>query len=320
MATDHLRESRTVVTLLRLNDGSDAGRIDHWREKLVDTAVEAPGFAGVAINRPGENDVDWEIRLTFDDAASARQWRDSTAHDRLIDELETLAHDVAERTVAAVVWNELPTMIIHQSVPKVKAEQFDNWQRDLTRVVSRQSGFVSRILVRPALDSESEDGSEQEWQIAVTFESEDTMEQWNQSPDRNELMERGESLYTAAERSTGSAFSGWFGTDSAGRSPAAWKQAMIVLLTLYPVVMVELIWFGGLLDSIGIKNLALNTFVQNIVSVGLLTWPLIPAASWVMARWLHNDDRRQPWLTVRGVLVLLAIYAVMIAFFVLTPL
>ena len=53
------------------------------------------------------------------------------------------------------------------------------------------------------------------------------------------------------EQQVATSFSGWFTFgDAPGQVPPNWKQSMIVLLTLFPVVMLELLYLSPLLQSL----------------------------------------------------------------------
>jgi antibiotic biosynthesis monooxygenase (ABM) superfamily enzyme len=84
-------------------------------------------------------------------------------------------------------------------------------------------------------------------------------------------------------------FDQWFsqGANAGAASPPGWKQNMLVLLQLYPVVFL----FGLLVQGPVLTNMLhmpfwLSLFVSNVASVILLSW-LVP---WTVARfgwWLR---------------------------------
>ncbi len=76
---------------------------------------------------------------------------------------------------------------------------------------------------------------------------------------------------------TATSFSGWFtfGDVPDGAMPH-WKLSMIALLMLYPIVIVELLFFNPLLQSLG---MAQATFIGNLISVAALGCVLVPPAN-----------------------------------------
>lgn len=87
---------------------------------------------------------------------------------------------------------------------------------------------------------------------------------------------------------------------------------MVVILMLFPIVMLELRFLSPL--TRGLKP-ALGTFIGNVLSVVLLAWPFMPIAIRGLKWWLVPGDGRSFWTHLHGTLLVLAIYAVEIAFF-----
>lgn len=91
--------------------------------------------------------------------------------------------------------------------------------------------------------------------------------------------------------------------------PPNWKQAMVVLLVLFPTVMVLGKALSPFLSGL---PFALQMFLSNVASVALMTWLFMPVAL----------RRLGPWLTpagtgigVRGLVTVLIGYAVALAVF-----
>ena len=55
-----------------------------------------------------------------------------------------------------------------------------------------------------------------------------------------------------------------------------WKQSVIVLLMLYPIMMLELLFLNPLLASLGMAE---ATFIGNLLSVATPGWVLVPPAN-----------------------------------------
>ena len=84
-------------------------------------------------------------------------------------------------------------------------------------------------------------------------------------------------------------FPGWVPNDPAtGKPPNIWKTACLVLLTLFPVVMLELKFLNPHLRGL---PPALATFTGNAISVLLTTWPLMPLAIRFFRPWLFPEGR-----------------------------
>jgi len=149
------------------------------------------------------------------------------------------------------------------------------------------------------------------WTTVLRFDTGDHLDAWMASPERAALIRESEDLVLGfhAQRIDAS-FPGWVPADPAtGKAPSKWKTAALVLLTLFPVVMLELRFLNPLLSSL---HPALATFVGNGLSVAVTTWPLMPLAIVAFRPWLFPEG--QPRGRVPAMWsVLIACYAIEIA-------
>ena len=127
------------------------------------------------------------------------------------------------------------------------------------------------------------------WTTVIRFDTVENLERWLTSERRaalvNESLTLSEGFTT--HRIDGS-FPGWVPANpQTGSAPSMWKTAALVLLTLFPVVMLELKFLNPHLTSL---NPALATFIGNIASVALTTWPLMPLAIRAFRGWLYPDE------------------------------
>lgn len=90
-------------------------------------------------------------------------------------------------------------------------------------------------------------------------------------------------------------------------APPNWKQAMVVLLALFPVVMAELRWLSPMLGNL---EQALATFIGNALSVALLTWLLMPLMVRALHWWLVPAPAQARWTVPAGTVLIFGLYAV----------
>jgi antibiotic biosynthesis monooxygenase (ABM) superfamily enzyme len=88
-----------------------------------------------------------------------------------------------------------------------------------------------------------------------------------------------------------------------------WKTAALILLTLFPLVMLEIRFLNPHLREL---NPAVGTFIGNAITVVLTTWPLMPLAIWGFHAWLFPENRPR-WLVTTMPLVLVLCYVIEIA-------
>jgi hypothetical protein len=87
---------------------------------------------------------------------------------------------------------------------------------------------------------------------------------------------------------------------------------MVVLLMLFPIVMLELRFLTPLTRR---TDAVVGTFIGNALSVGLLTWPVMPVANRALDWWLRPRPRTARRITLLGTALLIAFYVVTILVF-----
>ena len=123
-----------------------------------------------------------------------------------------------------------------------------------------------------------------DWVSLLRFDTAEHLNAWLESDARRDALEEVEPFIDRRERQVTSAFSGWFTFgDAPGHVPPSWKQTMIVLLTLYPIVMLEQMFLNSLLQSL---DMAEAIFIGNTLSVAATGFLLIPLALRAFEWWL----------------------------------
>jgi uncharacterized protein len=102
--------------------------------------------------------------------------------------------------------------------------------------------------------------------------------------------------------------------DGATRVTPQWKTAMLVLLVLYPTVMTLSRFLGPVLDDLGAEPW-LSMWLSQIVSVGAMTWFLMPVVTGWFHRWLDPVDGAGARISLTGAAVVVAVYAVTLTIF-----
>jgi hypothetical protein len=89
---------------------------------------------------------------------------------------------------------------------------------------------------------------------------------------------------------------------------------MLVLLALYPTVMLLSRFLGPVLADLG-AGPWLSMWLSQIVSVGLLTWVLMPAVTGWFRRWLDPVDGAGVRVSLIGAGVIVIGYALTLTLF-----
>jgi antibiotic biosynthesis monooxygenase (ABM) superfamily enzyme len=173
-------------------------------------------------------------------------------------------------------------MVVSTRVKAGREHEYREWQSTIDQEAARFPGFMGNEVFPPV------PGLQDEWVVVVRFDSSANLQKWLASDVRRRLNDEAARLWHEARvESFGGGFPGWFTAGAPGPGqpalPPNWKQAMTVLLVLYPTVMLL-----GLVLSPRLAGLSfpLQMFVGNAVSVAILTWLLMPLALRAFAFWL----------------------------------
>jgi hypothetical protein len=186
--------------------------------------------------------------------------------------------------------------------------EFQHRMREMMQAESRFPGYRGSELIAPV------PGVQDNWLTLIRFDNDAHMRSWLDSTERRELLAGLQPTVDRVDvRQAGGSFGAWFAPAETGQAaPPNWKQAMTVLLTLYPTVMVLTLFLSPHLPL----SMSTGMFVSNVVSVAALTWLLMPLANRALTRWLAPEASART--TALGSALLVVLYALMIVLFAVT--
>ncbi len=298
----------SIVTQTRVRDGR-AEEFARWQNAISAAAAEFPGFAGQSVMPPSPPvQVDWVIVQRFADADAASAWLRSDRRTRLLDSVLPMlvgADDVhVVRDHAAGVRPAPVSAVISTRVKPGQEGAYRAWEQRIAAAQARFAGFRGYRFEPPI------PGVQDDWLAILRFDTECDLQAWLDSSERRRLLEESapfvEEFHSRVVR-TG--FEQWFPGADRTAAPAAWKQNMIVLLLLYPVVFLFGLWVQTplLIGRIGLP-FWLALFIGNVVSVTLLNW-LVPWTSRGFGWWLSPPRDPGGRISVAGALLIAALYA-----------
>lgn len=303
----------TIITQTRvLPDRNDDFAV--WQQEISDAVAEFPGFLDHQVippNPPAQ--IDWVIVQKFASAQQAQEWLRSPARLRLIekiqpvlvghDDIHLIEDDQAGKPPDAV------SAVISMRIAPGKEDAYREWGQRIAAAQAKYSGFQG-FKVNPPIP-----GVQDDWVTVLQFDTEDHLNAWMASAERQALLDEAQAFTTETHyRTVRSGFEQWFRVDGAAHAPA-WKQNMVVLLALYPVVFL----FGFFVQTpILMRQFGwpfwLALFGGNVAGVTILNW-LAPWMSKRFAWWLIPAGSESEKRTLLGIGVIVALYGVLLFVF-----
>jgi antibiotic biosynthesis monooxygenase (ABM) superfamily enzyme len=251
------------------------------------------------------------VEARFDSMDSLRQWRRGETNRKLVAEAAPLVEaglimQLVGQAAAEYSATHGATMVVVTEIKPGKEDAYRAWAERIQKLQSTFPGYIGSFVQPP---QQNESG----WTTMFRFNSAANLDRWLKSDARDQMVKEADELISGfhAQR-VDTSFPGWVANDpQTGTAPNMWKTACLVLLTLFPVVALELRFLNPHLAGL---NPAVATFIGNIISVGLTTWPLMPLAIFAFRDWLFPEGK-EPWLVWAMPIVLVLCYLLEIAIF-----
>jgi antibiotic biosynthesis monooxygenase (ABM) superfamily enzyme len=300
----------SVVTHRRISDGSAEAYRD-WQRDIGHAIGGHPGFVDRRVIEPSPPaQTDWIIIERFVDAKSARAWLTSEERSGLLEQFRgTFVGDddvhlfTEQRQHAA----EAASVLISSQVPDGLEDDFLDWQRRVFAAEALFDGFAGHRIERPV------QGVSEDWVVILSYDTDEHLNAWLDSAERRQLVAEGERFNTGLKLTRANYGFGFWSQGAKAREEPVFKNNLLVLLMLYPLVFLWSFFVSRpLIDSHGVPAW-LSLFIGNLVSTQLLGWFLVP---WIFRRfrwWLEPKSRRR--VQVAGYLVIAALYVVSMAVF-----
>jgi len=177
--------------------------------------------------------------------------------------------------------------VIERIVPEDNQFAFRQWHQTLLSSIQQSEGYVRVDLHSPL---ECKNGV-LKWYSILHFDSPMHLSDRFTSSDRQAIMKSGQQFFeTYRFKSFTTGLEGWFsnqaGAEMTSLVPSAWKQALIVVLGLYPVVFLQskLFEYLGVMQSWSYAgSMLVNLFITTI----LLIWFVLPQITRPLEFWLQ---------------------------------
>jgi uncharacterized protein len=301
----------TLLLCARVRPGHEA-EFAQWQGRWQSSLLAAADTLSVEFWPPAPPYQLEAVALArFPSIDALRQWRGGDAHRELVDEAAPLIEGglVMQLVGKAAVEYSVDrgvTMVMATEIKPGKETAYRAWADRIQKLQATFPGYLGSF-VQPPLRGDTG------WTTVLRFDAAENLERWLKSEARAAMVKESEDLVTGfhAQR-VDTSFPGWVANDPAtGRPPNMWKTACLVLLTLFPVVMLELRFLNPHIEAL---NPAVRTFIGNAISVGLTTWPLMPLAIYGFHAWLFPENQPR-WLVWGMPIALVLCYLIEIAVF-----
>lgn len=305
----------TVVTQTRVRpECMDA--FARWQDETSRVIATFPGFLEQKVMPPSPpQQDDWAILQRFSNSQAAIAWLNSETRLQRVDDAAPMlvgrddVHIVNDG--GAGVLPAPVSVVISTRIKPGQESAYRKWERRIAAAQAKAKGFQGYRFEPPI------PGVQEDWLAILRFDTEANLQAWLDSPDRQQLLKEGDAFTEEFHaRIVRTGFEQWFPLAAGETSPpAAWKQNMLILLMLYPVVFL----FGTLVQTPLLSGKAglsfpIALFIGNVVSVVLLNW-LVPWSSIRFRWWLRPAGSHRRVAEIAGTLLILALYAAILVAF-----
>lgn len=282
-----------------------------WQAKLNAAIANFPGFVSLEILSPqAPHYPEWMIVQRFADAASLRAWNASKDKKLLTDLLMEIVHDKKDIQEVSSTIDTIQGGVTEVFVTEVNPHQdkaYREWIAKIHHAEAKFPGFRGVYVQSPSA------AQGKNWITLLQFDTPQNLDRWLSSKERQEVLKESESMITFIEsHRVISPFAGWFSSIAKkGTMPPLWKQTMLILLVLFPIVMIELKYLSPITNPLGPS---LSTFIGNAISVSLISWPMMPIAIRFLRWWLAPEGN-ELGKNLLGTGIVLTLYLIEIILF-----
>jgi antibiotic biosynthesis monooxygenase (ABM) superfamily enzyme len=274
------RKSPTVLVARRVAPGKEAAFAE-WMARMIQAAQNADGHVGSDVQRPDSTHPgEWMIVYRFESSDSLDRWLKSPVRQQLMEEGDGLITGPPREQVFAAVASDPGVRMVTSYLLKEGGEPTHREVHDDVLVeLDSYPGFKSREIL------EAVPGIQSETVVILTFDDETSLRGWLESDERKRLLSRLdphiEGTYTT---NVLGGFAGWFTFDGSSEPPR-WKQALVVLVALFPIALLitfvrSQLWPGA--------PMVPAVFIGNVIGISVLTWVVMPPLTRRLAGWLRR--------------------------------
>ncbi len=270
----------TVVVARTPRPGRER-EFERWLRKLAATAHQAPGHIRSDVQPPTEvHPGEWVIVYQFRDAASLEAWLTSAERDALVADGHHLLEGSEREQVFALAEEHDPvTAVASFRVAPGNEHRYAEFHERLVERLSAFPGFLRSELFEPV------EGVQDDTVVVFSFDSRSHLDRWLESDERRTMLaEIDDSIEGDRTLNVVGGFGGWFGGPGSAEVKR-WKQALVVLVALFPTALLLGTLRSWLLPDLSFVPAVL---LSNVLGVIILSWLLMPFLTRLLADWLRR--------------------------------
>ncbi len=274
-----MQRSAPILIVSREVEPKGAREFGLWVNRLLLAASNAPGYVSAAVHRPSASNEDqWLIVYRFTDRGSLDSWLASEVRsDLLVDAADLLAREATVQIVASQPSGASVRVVSSYRLCPGTEGDHAVAQVLLERSLRSFPGFLARDVLDPV------EGVQPDTVLMLTFETEERVHAWIESPQRSAFLEAiGPLIDGDLTTNVVGSFGGWFPA-SVGNAVKRWKQVVVVLLALVPLSLLMAgleVWLWPGLPSVW------SVLVSDVVTITVLTYLFMPPLTRALEGWL----------------------------------
>lgn len=281
--SDQSQTAPTVIVARRVRPGRENDFVE-WHQRIVAAASAHPGYVASELQPPDSaHPGEWVTVYSYTDAENLDSWLGSDIRAGINSEvIDLLEGPIREQRIASLRTAPEPvTVVFSQRIKPEGDAAFGVLYQDVVKHLDASPGFLGSELLPPVT------GVQDDHVIVASFASRADLDHWLQSDERRVWVESAAKLIEG-ERTVNvvGGFGGWFpAVSSKPDGPKRWKQAVAVLLALFPV---SLLITAVRTEVAPDMNMILAVLVANVLGVAALSFLLMPMVTKWLARWLSH--------------------------------
>lgn len=185
---------------------------------------------------------------------------------------------------------------------------YSNWASKIQKLEAKFPGYVGAYLQAPSVNDP------QAFVTVLQFDTPENLNLWLNSQERADILKESEMFIENFEPlNLKNPFFAWFPSTTPKKIITIIKETMLVLLILFPIVMLQIKFLNPHLTSL---HLSPATFIGNVISVSLISFPMMPICLYCLGWWLRTDFQEGQFLkNVAGFLLVFFLYLLEVLIF-----